>query len=662
MSPAIRVITAVTDPISCILLTGQLAYMREAGFDVCLVTGDSPDARAFAQNEGVRFRPLAMQREISPGQDWRALLGAIRLIRQERPDVVNAGTPKAGLLLMLASWFCRVPARIYTVRGLRYESERGLRRLILRTTERLACRLATSVLCVSPSVRDLVLADRIGSRAKTVVIGSGSSNGLDLSRFSREKVGPERIAELRRTHGIAESDYVIGFVGRLIPRKGVRELIEAWRVLREQIPSSKLLVVGPLENEQPLPAEVRETIAADPRVIAVGFRPNVEEYLCAMNVFVFPAHWEGFGNVLVQASACNVPIVATRVTGVRDAVNHGVSGVLVEKGDVPAVVAAVLRYHANPELAEEHGRRGGEWVRAQFRSEPIWNAIAALYRGQSVPAPLAFIGIGPQRTASTWLYEMMSRHPSIAFPAGVKETKFFDERFDKGFGWYEKHFAGSAPSQVRGEIGPTYFDDPAARARLKRAYPDLKVIVNLRNPVDRAFSAYRLELTKGRVSGGFQEAAARQPRIITAGHYATHCPQWEADFGRDRVLYLLQEDIRSNPQDVLDRVYDFVGVPRVPLPSIVDENFSATHVPRYPTLARLFSTTASFLRSNRLHWLVNLGKRAGLKRVYAGGGAADALTPELRAELGRIYADDIQWARSRLARPTLYSRTYDREG
>lgn len=383
MNEPVRVITAVTSPMSCILLAGQLAYMRNAGFDVCFVTTDSPDARAFAAEEGARFRPLSMAREISPMRDLRSLLAAIRLVRQERPQVVNAGTPKAGLLLMLASWFCRVPTRIYTMRGVRYESEHGLRRLILKTTERLVCRAATKVVCISPSVRELVLADRLCPESKAVVVGAGSSNGLDLSRFSREKVGARRIAELRQIHGIGEGDYVIGFVGRLIPRKGIAELIEAWGALRERIPSSKLLLVGPYEDEQPLPAAVRETISADPRVISTGFVTNVEEYLCLMNVFVFPAHWEGFGNVLVQASACEVPIVATRVTGVRDAVKDGVSGVLVEKSDVPGVVAAVLRYHARPELAKDHGKRGSDWVRAQFRSESIWNGLAALYRGIS---------------------------------------------------------------------------------------------------------------------------------------------------------------------------------------------------------------------------------------------------------------------------------------
>jgi glycosyltransferase involved in cell wall biosynthesis len=378
----IRLITAVTDPVSCILITGQLAHMREAGFNVCLVTCDSPNARAFAIAEGARFRPLSMRREIAPLHDLRALWSAIRLIREERPDVVNAGTPKAGLLLMLASWWCRVPTRIYTIRGLRYESEHGLLRWVLQVTERLASRLATTVLCVSPSVRDLVVADRISEKTPTIVIGAGSSNGLDLTRFSRESVSTVRIAEMKRVHGIDDGDYVIGFVGRLIPRKGVCELIEAWKVLREKIPTSKLLLVGPFENTQPLPSQTLKIISDDRRVLRTGFVANVEEYMCLMDVFVFPAHWEGFGNVLVQASACGLPIVATRVTGVYDAVNDGVSGTLVEKGDVFAIVDAVLRYHTNPRLAQEHGKKGGEWVREQFRPEPIWNALAALYRAR----------------------------------------------------------------------------------------------------------------------------------------------------------------------------------------------------------------------------------------------------------------------------------------
>lgn len=269
---------------------------------------------------------------------------------------------------------------------------------------------------------------------------------------------------------------------------------------------------------------------------------------------------------------------------------------------------------------------------------------------ENTPIELDFVGIGPQRTASTWLDEMLRRHPSIALPAGVKETKFFDERFHKGFDWYARHFIDATPSQIRGEIGPTYFDHDAARERLKRAFPQLKVIVNLRNPVERAFSVYRLELTKGRVTGGFRQAVAKTPRIITSGHYAEHCPKWEAAFGRENVLYLLQEDSRTHPEQVLDRVYDFLGVPRVPMPSVAREDFSVTHVPRYPRLARLFSETARLLRGLRLHWLVNLGKAAALTRVYQGGEAAETLTPELRSDLVKTFERDIAWVEQKLGR------------
>jgi hypothetical protein len=266
------------------------------------------------------------------------------------------------------------------------------------------------------------------------------------------------------------------------------------------------------------------------------------------------------------------------------------------------------------------------------------------------PVHLGFVGVGPQRTASTWLDEMLRRHPSIALPSGVKETKFFDQHYRKGFAWYARHFEDAAASQIRGEVCPSYFDDDAARDRLKSAFPQLRVIVTLRNPVERAFSVYRLELTKGRATGGFRQAVAKIPRIITSGHYAEHGPRWESTFGPERVLYLLQEDIRAKPDEVLDRVYDFLGVPRVPMPDVAREDFSVTHVPRYPRLARLFSDTARLLRGHRFHWLVNLGKAAALDRVYRGGNAPDTLTPELRRELVQTFERDIAWVEEKLGR------------
>ena len=129
----IRVLYLVTDEISAVLVRGQLGFLVGEGFEVAaatrLVTPGAPKPGAW--DEGVRVEHLPFVREPSPIADLRALWATIRLIRRLRPNVVNASTPKAGLLGMLAARICRVKVRVYVVRGFRFETATGWRRTVV---------------------------------------------------------------------------------------------------------------------------------------------------------------------------------------------------------------------------------------------------------------------------------------------------------------------------------------------------------------------------------------------------------------------------------------------------------------------------------------------------------------------------------------------------
>ena len=130
----------LTDEISSVLVRGQLGFLVDEGFEVTAATrlADPSQPRAAAWDDGVTVEYLPFVREPSPFADLRALWATWRLIRRVRPDVVNASTPKAGLLGMLAAWLALVPVRVYVVRGCRFETSTGWRRCLFRGLERLA--------------------------------------------------------------------------------------------------------------------------------------------------------------------------------------------------------------------------------------------------------------------------------------------------------------------------------------------------------------------------------------------------------------------------------------------------------------------------------------------------------------------------------------------
>jgi hypothetical protein len=265
--------------------------------------------------------------------------------------------------------------------------------------------------------------------------------------------------------------------------------------------------------------------------------------------------------------------------------------------------------------------------------------------------PLHFLGVGPQRTASSWLYEVLSCHPRLQFPAGVKETMYFDLRYQRGPGYYEAHFRERSAGRLLGEIGPTYFHSAPAVERVAELAPECKIIINVRNPITRSHSLFRHHLSKGRVPNSFEAALAKLPEILESGRYARHAPRWESWFGREQVLYLVQEDIERDPAAVLHKVCAFLQVDPLPVPAIAaDTKFNTAAAPRHRWLARTCSLGARMLRAARLHRVATWGKSLGLRRVYQGGGPVDPLSPEMYRYLAAEYAADIDWLEQRLGR------------
>ncbi|HEX8552983.1 MAG TPA: glycosyltransferase family 4 protein [Abditibacteriaceae bacterium] len=383
-----RLIVAFTHAKSSVLLRGQLADAKRRGYDVTALVG--PGADKFVQSEGVKYVAVSMERQVALLHDAISLWKLVRAIRRLRPHIVNAGTPKAGLLVTLAAAICGVPCRIYTLRGLRLETTTGKRRKLLLRVEKTICRLAHRVVCISPSLRDRAVEIGIVSSEKAVVLGSGSSNGFDIKHYRLSDELRARGMEIRTQNGIAQNGLVIGFVGRIVQDKGVSELLQAWRALRTDYPQLKLLFVGEFDEGTISDADRR---AVEQETMHIDHTPDVRPYIAAMDIVVLPSYREGFGNVLAEASAMEKPVIATDIPGCRDAVAAEVSGILVPPQDTEALIQALRRYLDNPTFRELHGKQGRERIIGEFRQDLVWDALDGLYqnllRSKSLPLPRA---------------------------------------------------------------------------------------------------------------------------------------------------------------------------------------------------------------------------------------------------------------------------------
>ena len=374
-----RVVLGVTASISAAFFSGQASGLREAGYDVTIVSSPGDELNAVAAREGVSAAAIPMQREISPIADCVSLLRLVRMLLRVRPTISDFGTPKAGLLGSIAAWIARVPCRIYTVRGLRLETVHGLKRALLFSSEWIACRCATRVRCVSPSLRDQIVALGIAPPDKTVVLGSGTCSGIDVSRFLPDAKTPAKTEQLRQALGILAGAPVVGFVGRFTRDKGIGELVDAFDALKQNVPGVSLLLVGDFEAGDPVPRSVRDRIEQDPSIVRAGFVGDTAPYYHLMDVLALPTYREGFPGVPLEAAAAGKPVVTTNATGARDAVVDRLTGVVVPVGDANALASALQVVLANPDLANEMGAAGSERVERDFSRQNVVTAALDQY-------------------------------------------------------------------------------------------------------------------------------------------------------------------------------------------------------------------------------------------------------------------------------------------
>jgi glycosyltransferase involved in cell wall biosynthesis len=385
-----RIVILTTSPISLRFVRGIVSRLKEEKVEIHVVASGGQYLEEFAAQFSVETHAIDMRRSISPYLDLRALWKLIQLFQKLRPEIVHAHTPKAGLLGMLASCLTRVPVRIYHLHGLPLLTAKAIRRRILLACDQVACAIASQVYCVSESLRTVVEQLRICRSRKLAVIEKGSIDGVDAAvRFHPRRFSAQEKKQLKCDLGIPPDAKVIGFVGRLVPDKGLEELIGAWKQLRGEFDEVRLLLVGSYEPQNPLSHRVISNIRSDPRVHHVEFVDEPEQYFSIIDILAFPSYREGFGLVAIEAAAFAIPVVATRIPGCVDAVLDGITGTLVPPQDAPALANALQRYLKEPELVAQHGFSGRQRVLKDFVSATIRETQWQEYRRLLTEAGLA---------------------------------------------------------------------------------------------------------------------------------------------------------------------------------------------------------------------------------------------------------------------------------
>lgn len=359
----------------------QLNWFSERGNKEYIVCSDSEELKKFSEEYSFEYRAIDVLRKISITQDLKAVWKTAKYIRDTNVSVVTGHTPKGGLIAMLAAYITRVPVRIYFRHGLVYETSHGMKRSLLVNIDRFASKLATKIVCVSPSVARRSLEDWLNPASKQVVLMNGTCNGIDTERFSVDSVDRSKLRDLKAKLGINDKDFVIGFAGRLVRDKGIIELVRAYKALRAEHQNARLMLVGMLEIRDALPEDVVKVIQEDEGIIKTGYvgYEEIEYYYALMDVFVLASYREGFPTSVLEASAMNLPVITTRATGCIDSIIEGETGIFV-KHDEKELLSALVSLYDNEDKRSIMGECGRQFVKDHFNQELIWKEIEKLYK------------------------------------------------------------------------------------------------------------------------------------------------------------------------------------------------------------------------------------------------------------------------------------------
>jgi hypothetical protein len=252
-----------------------------------------------------------------------------------------------------------------------------------------------------------------------------------------------------------------------------------------------------------------------------------------------------------------------------------------------------------------------------------------------------FLHLGPSKSGSTWLHEVLISHPEV-YLTGAKDLYFFNRYHERGPAWYDAQFREARDQhKIIGEVCPDYLSCPDCPERIRSCLgPDVRLMVTLREPASRAFSGYMYLHKHGLAAPSFRETLQTSPELLDEGRYGTHLRRYLRYFDRSRLHIALFDDLEADPQAFLDDTTDWLGVGR----QVVSQELLEARLPaskaRWLPLAALAKKGANWARKRDAANLVGRIKRSPLVQR--------ALYTPLGAGRPAMAPDDVSFIREQL--------------
>ncbi len=360
-----------------VFLKPHLQAMRHR-FDLTVLANAEENEILKCVGFDVAVKSIGIVRNISVIKDLKAVWRMYRLLKADCPNAVHTLTPKAGLIGMLAAWASGVPVRVHTFTGQVWITQTGFFRKLLKNLDKLTALLATDVLVDSPSQREFLIREKIIKESNSSVLAHGSISGVNTNRFSPNL---QVRRDVRTEFGTNENSFVCLYVGRLNRDKGVLDLVVAFSKVAVSNKRAELWMVGPDEGR--ISAQMRALLGdLKSRVRFIGYTNVPEKYMQAADLFCLPSYREGFGTSVIEAAACGLPALASRIYGLTDAVIEGRTGWMHNAGDVQDLTKQLNFILSNARDVEHAGEQARAYASNFFSEDRVVNAMLDFYKSR----------------------------------------------------------------------------------------------------------------------------------------------------------------------------------------------------------------------------------------------------------------------------------------
>lgn len=358
----------VTTPLTIKHLLPSIVDALSKRYSVIVMTNMSEGVKSIqGLPDGVLYLDTKMERKIDLLADIRSAFLLFKYLKREGVSIVYSVTPKAGLLGICVSRILKIPLRIHTFTGQVWQTKTGALKILLKILDRIIYRASTKVIVDSHSQRLFLLQHKIISQERSSVIGSGSLGGVDTKLFCPNTIHRSAI---RQKMSIGSEDIVYLFVGRLDVDKGILELVEAYAEVSKKVSNTSLWLVGPAETD----IDVLLDLVKKLNIKSILFMPYTtapETFMAAADVFCLPSRREGFGNVIIEAAACGIPAIGSRIYGLTDAIVNEETGFLVDMCNINALSEKMILLGSDDSLRERFGAAAMKRAHLLYRQEAV---------------------------------------------------------------------------------------------------------------------------------------------------------------------------------------------------------------------------------------------------------------------------------------------------